>query len=398
MRLKIVLGLIVVAAVVWQMASSRREQQRLRYYVQELETKCDSLEIERALLEGKRVEAQPVVASALKLQPAAEVAHRLDAEELMSRIAALKNEIGANPPHGLRKLLGLFEQLADTGESALPVIQKFLATGEDATLDVSGSKGLRNINTFTRTLVPATLRFGLCNVLRQIGGAEAEKILADTLSTSSKGLEISYLTQLLEEMAPRAYQAQILKTVHALLGTASGLDRDYLFEVLKRLGDVSYVSAAEAQLVRADGKVDRSSLSYLQQTLGQNSVALVAQLYQDARVTEPDSKESLARVALAYVGANEQAATLFHAAVLDATLKPDQRRELVEDLNQDGLSNQKNLSPADLEIVSKRYALTQAYLRQDYVQSDKVLNAAFREADKDLANMLQRAVTVKVAK
>jgi len=35
--------------------------------------------------------------------------------------------------------------------------------------------------------------------------------------------------------------------------------------------------------------------------------------------------------------------------------------------------------------------LTQSYLQTDYVQNDKILNAAFREADKDLRNMLQRA-------
>jgi hypothetical protein len=175
------------------------------------------------------------------------------------------------------------------------------------------------------------------------------------------------------------------------LASATGSDRDYLFAVLKQFGDDSYVSTAQAQLVQADGKVDRSALRYLQQTLGDKSVALAAQTYKDARVTEPDSKESLARLALAYVGANDQAIELFHEAVLDTTLKPDQTRNLIEDLNQDGLSNRKNLSPADLGIIAKRYALTQAYLQQDYVINNKTLNAAFREADKDLANMLQRA-------
>jgi hypothetical protein len=76
---------------------------------------------------------------------------------------------------------------------------------------------------------------------------------------------------------------------------------------------------------------------------------------------------------------------------LDQALKPDHRRELVEDLNRDGISNGKNPTPDDLNIISRRYNLTQSYLQTDYVQNDKILNAAFREADKDLRNMLQRA-------
>ena len=157
------------------------------------------------------------------------------------------------------------------------------------------------------------------------------------------------------------------------------------------------MGTAQAQLVQADGKVDRSALRYLQQTMGEQSVALAAQLYQDSRLTEPGSREPLARLALAYVGANQQAAELFHTAVFDQTLLPDQKRELVEDLNQDGLSNKKEPSPEELKIIANRYALTQAYLQEESVQNDKVLNAAFREADKDLRNMLQRAAAAAAA-
>jgi hypothetical protein len=163
--------------------------------------------------------------------------------------------------------------------------------------------------------------------------------------------------------------------------------------VLGRLNDVAYAATAQAQLVGADGKVDRSALSYLQQALGEKSVGLAAQLYKDPRITEADSRESLARVGLAYVGVSQEAGELWHSAMLDTTLKPDHRRELVEDLNTDGLINKKNPTLQDLQIIAKRYELTQAYLQQDYAQNDPVLRKAFLEADKDLRNMLQRAAT-----
>jgi len=81
----------------------------------------------------------------------------------------------------------------------------------------------------------------------------------------------------------------------------------------------------------------------------------------------------------------------WHTAILDSTLSADQKRNLVEDLNQDGLVNRKRPTPEDLQIISNRYALTQAYLEQDYIQQHGVLNAAFREADKDLRNFLLKA-------
>ena len=117
--------------------------------------------------------------------------------------------------------------------------------------------------------------------------------------------------------------------------------------------------------MQADGRIDRSALRYLQESLGEQSVALAAQLFKDPRITEADSREPLARVALSYVGVSEQAGQLFHSAINDPALKPDHRRELVEDLNTDGLSNKKTPTPEDLQIVANRYGLTQAYLQQE---------------------------------
>jgi len=234
--------------------------------------------------------------------------------------------------------------------------------------------------------------------VRQIGGPDAEAILAESLAGSGRGLEVAYLTHVLEEMAPGKYRDTALAAARNLLASGTTSERDYLFDMLRRFSDTTYVGTAQAQLVQPDGKVDRSALRYVQQTLGEQSVALAAQLYQDSRLTEPGSKEPLARLALAYVGANQQAGDLFHTAVLDPTLLPDQKRELVEDLNQDGLSNKKAPTPEELKIIANRYALTQAYLQEEYVQNDKVLNAAFREADKDLRNMLQRAAAAAAPK
>lgn len=291
----------------------------------------------------------------------------------------------------LRPVLALLEQLTQIGPPALPAIRQFLASGQEVAFSPPGGKGPRDLKSLTDALVPPSLRFALFDVVHQIGGEEAETILAETLSRTGRGLEVAYLTHTLEEMAPDKYKDTALTAARNLLASGTSADRDYLFDVLRRFSDTSYVATAQAQVVQPSGQVDRSALRYLQQTLGEQSVALAAQLYQDSRLTEPGSKEPLARLALAFMGANQQAGELFPTAVLDQALLPDQKRELVEDLNQDGLSNEKAPTPEELKIVANRYALTQTYLQQDYVLNDQVLSAAFREADKDLRNMLQKA-------
>ena len=290
----------------------------------------------------------------------------------------------------------MLDQLAQRGPEALPAIRQFLASNAEVEYEPLGGKGVRDIRSLTDAVLPPTLRLALFDVVRQIGGEDAETLLAETLGRTGRGLEVAYLTQLLEEMAPGKFRDVALAAAQALLNRGAGdgadrLSRDYLFGVLRRFNDASYAGTAQAQVVQADGRIDRGALRYLQQSLGEQSIAIAAQLYKDPRITEADSRETLARVALSYVGANEQAGQLFHTAINDLALKPDHRRELVEDLNQDGLSNKKVPSPADLQLAANRLALTQTYLQQDYVQNDPVLTKAFLEANKDLAKILERA-------
>ncbi|MBI4324509.1 MAG: hypothetical protein HY674_04525 [Chloroflexi bacterium] len=378
------LGLAVAAVFV----NSRQATRHAR----ELETQRAAWETEKAELAAALEKARARRGSFSPLPrpvaPAASVAAP-DPQALLNQLAGLQVAPGSG--RALRPVLALLEQLTQAGPSALPVLRQFLASGQDVAYNPPGGKGPRDLKSLADALVPPSLRFALFDVVRQIGGDDAETLLAETLGRAGRGLEVAYLTQVLEEMAPGRYKDAALAAARNLLASGTGSDRDFLFDVLRRFSDTSYVATAQGQLVQPNGLVDRSALRYLQQTLGEQSVALAAQLYQDGRLIEPGSKEPLARLALTFVGANQQAGELFHTAVLDQALLPDQKRELVEDLNQDGLSSQKAPTPEDLKIIAGRYALTQAYLQQDYVQSDQVLNEAFREADKDLRNMLQKA-------
>jgi hypothetical protein len=154
-------------------------------------------------------------------------------------------------------------------------------------------------------------------------------------------------------------------------------------------GDTTFVNAAQGQLVQPDGAVDRSALKYLQQSLGQQAVPIAVQTWNDPRLTDPSKKEPLARLALNYVGADPQANDFYQRAINDLSLSKDHRRNLIEDLNQDGFSDTKNLSARDLPLIQSRIALIEELAPN---AADPVNLAAFKEAYKDLLKMRDRIV------
>jgi hypothetical protein len=129
-------------------------------------------------------------------------------------------------------------------------------------------------------------------------------------------------------------------------------------------------------------------LKYLQQSLGARAVPLVAQMYDDPRLTDPAKKEPLARLALSYVGADADANQFYQKAINDSGLPGDHRKNLIEDLNQDGFPDRRNLGAKDLPLIQNRIALIEQLAPS---ATDPVNAAAFREAYKDLLKMRERA-------
>lgn len=324
-----------------------------------------------------------------------------DPEAIIARLLAFKSATPgqSQPPNRqLKRVLHEFESLVDAGEAALPAIRAFLARNEDVELQGGTPKGSRDGNVPTDFLLPPSLRLGLFDALRRIGGAQAEALLADVLRTTARGVEVAYLARVLEEIAPGKHRDTAIAAAKDLLANpvaeAAALDkndRNYLYGVLAFFNDASQVAAAQGQLLAASGSLDRAALKYLERSLGEQVVPVVAQAYLDPRVTDPAVKEPLVRSALAFVGVNDQALQVFGQAVRDPALQGEVIRNLVEDLNQDGIRNEKQPTPEDLKLIANRYALTQRYLQQDFVLNNKALLEGFREADKDLRNMLQRA-------
>ncbi|HEY5914381.1 MAG TPA: hypothetical protein VJA21_27645 [Verrucomicrobiae bacterium] len=103
--------------------------------------------------------------------------------------------------------------------------------------------------------------------------------------------------------------------------------------------------------------------------------------------SDPPLQDKLARDALFYVGADPFAELYWMEAINDPSLSGHERSDLIEDLNEDGLSDWDNPGPQDLPLIISRLELIQelAPFAMDQVNAD-----AFQEAHKDLWEMFDR--------
>jgi len=103
--------------------------------------------------------------------------------------------------------------------------------------------------------------------------------------------------------------------------------------------------------------------------------------------TAPTVPVDLAFQALRYVGVDPAAEATWLAAINDPNTPPEARSDLIEDLNQEGYSDNDRPTAADLPLVRARLRLIEQ-LAAD--ATDEVNAAAFAEAYKDLLAMYVR--------
>jgi hypothetical protein len=96
-------------------------------------------------------------------------------------------------------------------------------------------------------------------------------------------------------------------------------------------------------------------------------------------------QDPAAREALSLVGADAKAEEYWLKAVNNPNLPAKEREDLIEDLNEVGFSDPKNLSANDLPLILKRIALVEKLEAMDDVNA-----AAIKEAHKDLTRMRDR--------
>jgi hypothetical protein len=381
MTKKIVVAAVILGlgalAFVWQRRTARLEE---RLASERAEWRAERAELEELARNPPRPETVTVAAPA-----------GLSPQEILARLQRLPS--GGNATRNLQLAVYWLEELGRHNQAALPAIGAFLAGGQDLDLDVGWyerGKGWRD-RLPGDFVAPPSLRFGLYGVVRHIGGGAAEQLLAASLATR-RGVELAYLTRVLEEASPGAHRTQALTAAHQLLAEASSartdspLDRyhrDHLLTVLAFYADPSYVAQAKTQLVKPEG-IDRASLEYLRQALGPRSVGVVAQAFADQRISDPGKREPLNRLALRFVPSDPEATALWKKAIDDPATPKHQRQDLIEDLNDHGFPDPRHLTQRDLPLVDSRLALIDQLAP---AATDPVNIAAFQEARKDLMNM-----------
>jgi len=99
--------------------------------------------------------------------------------------------------------------------------------------------------------------------------------------------------------------------------------------------------------------------------------------------------DPFARIALAFVGEDPDAEDYWFAAINDLSLPANERQDLIEDLNEEGLSDPKHPTVDDLPLIFNRLALIETIAPD---AADDVNAAAFDEAYKDLLNLVALAM------
>lgn len=103
-----------------------------------------------------------------------------------------------------------------------------------------------------------------------------------------------------------------------------------------------------------------------------------------AKGGNPEVQDPIARAALSEVGVDPDAEAYWLTAINDPTLSDHERQDLIEDLNEEGFEDPKNLTVDDLPLILRRIEIIETYAPD---AMDDVNAAAFSEAYKDLVNM-----------
>ena len=329
---------LTFAAAQWLISGRSSNQTK-----QQLAAAQTRWENERSALESALAEAKGQPAPTLTAAPAATATSlRLSPAEILKKLVAVKPGAGTERNRNIRLVVFHLESLRECGPASLPVIRDFFAQNQDidyTTEDSTDSnapadqnqqsggnnrqRGRNNNNSLwsfrrggelrTDFVLPPSLRLGLVDVVRSIGGADAEQVLATVLETSGRGIEVAYVAKSLEEMSPGKYRDAALASAKDLLShpptiespnTADNLAEGYLFDVLRMYSDTSFAANAQAMLITADGRVDRNALDYLNSLLKEQAIPALYQAYNNSSLTNQFEKARIARDILAHAGEN----------------------------------------------------------------------------------------------
>lgn len=261
----------------------------------------------------------------------------MSAEEIINELMDVKLTT-KNRRATERRVQFLLESLMQQGDAAVPHIRAFLNKMEDVEFTVQRSeeeegRGRGRGGDWTERLrnrgrgssldfeQPPSLRIGLIDILKEIGGSSAEAALGEVLSKTARGFEVAYVAKAVRGLiGPDAFRDEALAAAHELLSdpvevpNPSSFDRNakrYLYSVLEMYNDQTFIQSAQGLLVREDGKIDDTVLDYLDDVGKEQAMDAIYQAFSSGNVTDRGDLSDLARAGLKYTGSNPQANQMF---------------------------------------------------------------------------------------
>jgi uncharacterized membrane protein len=385
---KVLAFLVTALALVgagYYLGSKRTAEQAGQMAATEAGWQNEKAFLEQALAEAKRkqVEVRTVTRTT-----STTVTNKLSAQEILDKLLKLNPSMGEEARNRIfRQIVHHLQMLADLGTEAAPVIQAFLRENKD--VDYVGEElnesGERVRSGFTsryvaRTdfLVPPSLRLGLVDVLDQIGGEEAEAVLAEVLDTTGRGVEVAYIARVLEETNPGKYRDNALKAAKELLMNPPSINlpnriddnaRAYLYQVLAMYRDTSFAQSAHDQLIMPDGRVDRQALGYLSNTLKEQGVPALSAAYKDQRLTNQNERTHIQNAILAFTGPSAEANELFKQIISDEKVPSSIRSYAIVGLA-GGAGRER---PFDPQLIQSRLTLLHNF--RSYLKDEKLLKS-----------------------
>jgi hypothetical protein len=286
-------------------------------------------------------------------------------EEIIEELKLIR-PTGDTRQQSMREVIHYMVSLTKAEAKALPAIEKFLASKNEVEYESTalnfqrerqeakeaqargeegGPGGISSMirsgigsyiissvaQEIRRELTPRSLRLGLFYVLSDIGGEQAEQLLARELNDTLRGLEVAFLDRLLDEMAPGIYKAKVLEVTHELLTNPPATDgnslldeasRMFLFALLIKYNDATFVDQAKTMIINAEGRVDGAVVNYLTTILGEQAVPLLYAKLKDKSLTDDGDRMALAASVLKHVGTNPESNEYFKEVLLNKELGP----------------------------------------------------------------------------
>ena len=188
-------------------------EQKLELAKRQAAWDAEKAEMEIALEEARN---RPKTISAIEgPERVVQVTNQISPTQTLERLQTMR--ASTNSPRNARLIVHQFESLIEAGPGALPAIRQFLAQNVETEYESNARRGFRDGKIPTEFNFPPSLRLGLFETVKNIGGDAAQELLAETLKATGRGIEVTYLAYALQEMAPNKYRDVALNAARDLL-------------------------------------------------------------------------------------------------------------------------------------------------------------------------------------